>query len=341
MSRSYVAVQWNRHKRVYDAVLWGAIALFLAAFVGVGTIVHTGKAAISPPILLIRALAVTAFLLLTITLCVGPLARLSTRFAPVLYNRRHLGVSTFLVALAHAGLATLYYGGFGVRDPVTAVLAYPDAIGSLLDVPFEFWGFLALLILFLLAATSHDFWLANLSPRVWKWIHMLVYVAYGLVVAHVALGFIRSEPSLIYPVLVGGCAVMVALLHVAAGVAQRRREHVTVAREDGWLDAGPLEEIPMDRARIVHPAAGAAIAIFRHTGGVSALSNVCAHQGGPLGEGRVIDGCATCPWHGHQFRIDSGRAPPPYDDRVPVHETRIEGGRVLVSVRPKCEEGTP
>lgn len=338
MNASYVPVQWNRHKAVYDAVLWGAIAIFIAAFVVVGSLRHSGEGAISPPILLMRALAVTAFLLLSITLCVGPLARLSTRFAPVLYNRRHLGVSTFLVALSHAGLATAYYGGFGVHDPVTAMLAYAVESGSLLDVPFEFWGFLALLILLLLASTSHDFWLANLSPRVWKGIHMLAYVAYALVVAHVALGLIRSEASAVYPVLVGVCAALVASLHVAAGAAQWRRDRMTVGGDGGWLDAGALETIPMDRARIVHPAAGPAIAVFRHEGGVSALSNVCAHQGGPLGEGRVIDGCATCPWHGHQFRVESGRAPPPYDDRVPVYETRIENGRVLVSARPKREE---
>ena len=48
--------------------------------------------------------------------------------------------------------------------------------------PFKVIGFAALLLLFLLAATSHDFWLSFLSPPVWKWLHMTLYVAYGLVV---------------------------------------------------------------------------------------------------------------------------------------------------------------
>jgi hypothetical protein len=51
------------------------------------------------------------------------------------------------------------------------------------------------MILSLMAATSHDFWLRNLTPPVWKTLHMLVYVAYALLVAHVTLGLLQSETS--------------------------------------------------------------------------------------------------------------------------------------------------
>ena len=43
------------------------------------------------------------------------------------------------------------------------------------------------LILFLMAATSHDFWLVVCTPRVWKGLHMAVYAAYALLVGHVGL----------------------------------------------------------------------------------------------------------------------------------------------------------
>jgi hypothetical protein len=46
----------------------------------------------------------------------------------------------------------------------------------------------ALLILLLMAATSHDFWLKNLTAPVWKRLHMLVYAAYALLLAHLLLG---------------------------------------------------------------------------------------------------------------------------------------------------------
>ena len=46
-----------------------------------------------------------------------------------------------------------------------------------------------------MAATSHDYWLAFLSPRVWKALHMALYVAYGLVVMHVALGAMQDDTT--------------------------------------------------------------------------------------------------------------------------------------------------
>jgi hypothetical protein len=51
---------------------------------------------------------------------------------------------------------------------------------SVAQFPFQALGFFALMILFLMAATSHDFWLRNLTAPTWKRLHMMVYVAYGL-----------------------------------------------------------------------------------------------------------------------------------------------------------------
>jgi nitrite reductase/ring-hydroxylating ferredoxin subunit/uncharacterized membrane protein len=61
---------------------------------------------------------------------------------------------------------------------------------------------------------------------------------------------------------------------------------------------------------------------------VYALHAVCAHAGGPLPEGSVIDGCIECPWHGSRFRLDDGRVqqgPSVYNQ--PAYEIRAaEGG---------------
>jgi len=40
---------------------------------------------------------------------------------------------------------------------------------------------------------------------------------------------------------------------------------------------------------------------------VNALHAVCAHAGGPLAEGTVVDGCIECPWHASRFRLSDGR----------------------------------
>jgi nitrite reductase/ring-hydroxylating ferredoxin subunit len=61
---------------------------------------------------------------------------------------------------------------------------------------------------------------------------------------------------------------------------------------------------------------------------VNALHAVCAHAGGPLAEGTVVDGCIECPWHASRFRLADGRlrqGPALYDQ--PAYEIRAaEGG---------------
>ncbi len=59
-----------------------------------------------------------------------------------------------------------------------------------------------------------------------------------------------------------------------------------------------------------------------------AMHAVCAHAGGPLAQGSVVDGCIECPWHGSRFRLTDGhlrRGPALYDQ--PSYEIRAaEGG---------------
>jgi len=342
VTNAYTTVQWNRHKKVYDLVLWCGILLFLAAFYAVGRLVWTGEHAISDEILAIRALAACAFTLLTIILGIGPLARLNPRFLVLLYNRRHLGVSMFVVALAHGVFATLYYGGFGVRNPLAAMLANTD-YASLTGFPFVVPGMIALLILFLMAGTSHDFWLKNLSPGVWKALHMGVYSAYALLVAHVALGVVQSERSPLYPALLGTALVVLGTLHLAAGLRERARDRAG-PEPDAWIDAGSIDDIPLDGAVTICPRGRERVAVYRYTRdgreAVSAVSNVCAHQHGPLGEGRIIDGCITCPWHGYQYLPHNGQSPPPYTEKIPTYRVRIEGRRVMLDPGPLAP-GTP
>ena len=80
------------------------------------------------------------------------------------------------------------------------------------------------------------------------------------------------------------------------------------------------------------------MAIFRYDGKISAISNVCQHQNGPLGEGRIIDGCVTCPWHGYQYQPDSGAAPAPFTEKIPTFRVRVVNGTVFVHPQP-CAPG--
>jgi len=214
------------------------------------------------------------------------------------------------------------------------------SFGSVSGMPFEVFGFLALLVFFVMAATSHDFWLANLGPRLWKTLHTAVYAAYGLVLLHVVFGALQSERSPLFAALLLAGAAVVGALHVVAGVREVRRDTAAAASDAEWVDVCAVDDLERDAGRVVCLRNRERIAVFRHEGGVSAVSNLCAHQGGPLGEGRVVGGCITCPWHGYQYVPSNGQSPPPYTERIPTYRVRIDGGRVLVH-RDPLPPGTP
>jgi nitrite reductase/ring-hydroxylating ferredoxin subunit/uncharacterized membrane protein len=88
------------------------------------------------------------------------------------------------------------------------------------------------------------------------------------------------------------------------------------------LDLGDLTDIP--EGGPTKAKAGINSLILVRTGGtILALHEQCAHAGGPLSEGTVVDGCIECPWHGSRFRLTDGhvaRGPAMYDQ--PAYEVR-------------------
>jgi sulfoxide reductase heme-binding subunit YedZ len=329
MGIEYKAVQWNRQKRLYDTVLIGGVTFFLVTFT-ITTKLRFPQ--ITDEILLIRAFAAAAFLLLHVILCIGPLCRLNKSFLPLLYNRRHAGVTMCLLALIHAVLVVATYHAGGDTNPILSIFKGSYLTYSVAGVPFQVFGFFALVILVLMAATSHDFWLANLSAPVWKALHMFVYVAYALLILHVAFGVLQSEVNPFFAIFTfaGMCAVIGSHLVAASREVSTDRESPS---NTTFVDACSIEEIPENRARIVC-ISGERVAIFKYDGKISAVSNVCQHQNGPLGEGRILDGCITCPWHGYQYKPDTGASPPPFVEKVPTFNVRIQNHRVLINSRP-------
>jgi nitrite reductase/ring-hydroxylating ferredoxin subunit/DMSO/TMAO reductase YedYZ heme-binding membrane subunit len=353
MGVAYVSVQWNRQKKLYDAVLLGGVAVYLVVF---GVLTESLFPHVTDEIMLMRAFGTAAFFLLHVILCIGPLCRLNPKFLPLLYNRRHAGVTMFALALIHALLVVATYHAGGDTNAILSIFVSSPVTRSVAGVPFQPFGFFALVILFLMTATSHDFWLANLSAPVWKSLHMMVYVAYALLVLHVTFGVLQGEASPLYVVAAALGLVTVLGLHITAARREvsldqessrssRREEAQTskseidlslvtsAAIDDGFVDACAVSDIPEYRARIVC-LSGERVAIFKYEGKVSAVSNVCQHQNGPLGEGKIVFGCITCPWHGYQYQPDTGGSPPPFVEKVPTFNVRVSKGRVFVQPKP-------
>ena len=335
MSVSYTSVLWNKNKKKYDLAVLLAVVSFIATF----TLVNL---AVNPEVTfetnLIRSFGWLAILLLHVILAIGPLARLNPKFNIVLYNRRHLGVTMFFMALIHGAFSIMQFHSLGNINAIQSVFLSNTKYDSIMHFPFQVLGFFGLIVLALMAASSHDFWLKNLGVKAWKTLHMLVYVAYALLIMHIVLGGLQNETSpVIFGVLVLGF-VVIAGLHVLSGFKEVPADKEISSSTD-FIPVCSVDDILEDRAKIF-TVGGERVAVYKYDGKVSAINNVCRHQGGPLGEGKVIDGCVTCPWHGYQYYPGNGQSPPPFTEKVETYQLKLEGDQILID--PKANEpGTP
>ena len=73
-----------------------------------------------------------------------------------------------------------------------------------------------------------------------------------------------------------------------------------------WHRATPYATLER-KGRTVFRKEGRQIAIFRTDDGLFACNNRCPHEGYPLAEGSVSDGCTlTCNWHNWKFDLRNG-----------------------------------
>lgn len=91
-----------------------------------------------------------------------------------------------------------------------------------------------------------------------------------------------------------------------------------------------VTDIPAGRCKVVQ-VGEKRVALFNVDGVFYALDNACSHRGGPLGEGRLDGSVVTCPWHGNQFDVTTGRVITGAQDvtAFPVH---VQGDDILIDL---------
>ena len=96
--------------------------------------------------------------------------------------------------------------------------------------------------------------------------------------------------------------------------------------DDNWVDVGATGELsrsPLKPVTVMQRD----LAISFKDGTFGAVSNVCNHVGGPLGEGCLDGDYIVCPWHNWKFHRCSGLGEPGFEaDRVPSYPVKVENG---------------
>ena len=96
-----------------------------------------------------------------------------------------------------------------------------------------------------------------------------------------------------------------------------------------WIPVAAAAECPPG-VSIERVADGRMVAIANVAGAYHAIDGLCPHQGGPLGTGVLCGTTLTCPWHGWQFDVVTGRHAISATVRQAVHEVKEEGERLFV-----------
>ena len=93
-----------------------------------------------------------------------------------------------------------------------------------------------------------------------------------------------------------------------------------------------IQEIPVGEGRAFE-LEGRRIAVFHTEEGFLAIDDECTHQGGPLSEGFVEECCVTCPWHGAEFDLHSGRVlSQPANEDVRSYKVVVTDGELFLEI---------
>jgi len=158
----------------------------------------------------------TGLILLLVTLAVTPLRRL-TGWNDLIRFRRMLGLWAFSYVVLHFLIYLVFEHFFSLE------LIAED----ILERPYVTVGFLAFLILILLAVTSTRGWIRRLGGKRWGRLHQMIYVAAALAVLHF-LWLVKLDTR--EPVIYG--LVLVALLGARIRRRAKREKRAKRAKRD-------------------------------------------------------------------------------------------------------------
>ena len=99
----------------------------------------------------------------------------------------------------------------------------------------------------------------------------------------------------------------------------------------GFERAASLSEVAAGTIKEVQ-VGGKTVALANVGGLFFAIDNTCLHRGGPLGEGQLEANVVTCPWHGWQFNVTTGKAVMNPDEGVACYRTEVRGDAVFIDV---------
>lgn len=143
---------------------------------------------------------------------------------------------------------------------------------------------------------------------------------------HHIRGFLWTLPALS---LMGAAGALGGHLSYARGIGVDTTAFQT--GDTDWTDLVAEADVRTGALTCAEVDCVAVVLTRTEHGQVVAYADRCTHRGGPLHEGRIVDGCVECPWHGSQFELSDGSVRHgPATRPAPAYQVQVSGGRVRV-----------
>ena len=99
-----------------------------------------------------------------------------------------------------------------------------------------------------------------------------------------------------------------------------------------FVEIAPVDELP-NGERLFVEIEGKPLVIFNIAGQFFSIGDVCSHDDGPVGEGDIESYNITCPRHGAEFDIRTGKvvSMPAVVD-IPAYPVRVVDGMIQVGI---------
>lgn len=99
----------------------------------------------------------------------------------------------------------------------------------------------------------------------------------------------------------------------------------------GFVRAGKTGDVPVGAIREFE-VEGKAVAVANVGGRFHAINGVCMHRGGPLGDGPLEGKVVTCPWHGWQYDVTTGKVSQNPSVGVESYPVEVRGDEIFVNI---------
>ena len=99
-----------------------------------------------------------------------------------------------------------------------------------------------------------------------------------------------------------------------------------------FVDIAPVSELP-NGERLFVDINDTPVVIFNIAGGIFAISDVCSHDDGPVGDGDLEGFNIVCPRHGAEFDVRTGKvmSMPAVVD-IPAYPVQVREGMIYLGV---------